>query len=262
MDLSYKYFWNIKNYIPPRYVELEGYDLLGDKTYSNRFYLKPGIASKLRARHFEICLKLTSSYFNKSNVIDFGCADGCFIPSLSSYFNHVVGIDAYPPFADIAKILVKKMDLKDANIICNKDMKIDEVKSMLDREYNIAFCLEVLEHVGNKKNPYKGKIKLIKDISSLITDDGKIIISVPKMVGLSFLAQRFGLYIFNQWTEPISFKNLIKAGIFKDTEDLEKRWDHLHLGFNHEKLEKMISNDFNIIKKVNDFFQVVYVVKL
>lgn len=264
MNFGYHYFWNDKMFIPPTYVELEDYDLLGDKTYSNRYYLKPGMASQLRRRHFEICLKLTHSYFNKSNVIDFGCADGCFIPSLSHYFNHVTGIDAYPPFIEIAEKLIDEMELKNVDLICNKEIKADELRSTLnmDHNYDLAFCLEVLEHVGNKENMYQSKINLLKDISSLISEDGLIIISVPKMVGLSFLAQRIGLQILNQWVEPISFKNMIKAGIFKDTSELEKNWDHLHLGFNHEKLEKKISKDYNIVKKVNDFFQVVYVVKL
>lgn len=261
MDLKYKYFWNNKYYIPPTYVELDDYDHLGDKTYTNSYYLKPGLASKLRTRHFDICLKLTRSYFHKSNVIDFGCADGCFFPSLSTYFNHVFGLDRFPPFIRVAEKLKEEMKLDNVDILCNDKMEISQIKSGLDREYDVLFCLEVMEHVGEKGQIYESKLKLLKEISNLISEEGIIVLSVPKMVGLSFLAQRFGLSILGQWAEPISFKNLINAGIFKNTDNLEENWDHLHLGFNHLKMEKTLQKDFRIIRKVDDFFQVIYVFK-
>jgi len=219
MGLRHKYFWNNKYYIPPIYVELDGYDHLGDKTYTNSYYLKPGVASKLRTRHFDICLKLTEPYFHKSNVIDFGCADGCFFPSLSNYFNYVIGIDRYPPFIQVAQKLKNEMELENLDVICNDGMDIESLQKVINSlkkhhnpsEFDIIFCLEVMEHVGKKGSMYELKLKLLQEIATLISDDGIIVISVPKMVGISFIAQRLGLSALGQWTEPISKKNLITS---------------------------------------------------
>jgi len=43
--------------------------------------------------HLDKALDLTKNYFGKANVIDFGCADGVLLHSLSKYFNNVVGVD-------------------------------------------------------------------------------------------------------------------------------------------------------------------------
>ncbi|MEA1998642.1 MAG: class I SAM-dependent methyltransferase [Euryarchaeota archaeon] len=78
------------------------------KTYSEYNYLRPGIASQIKRRHFEICLKLMSRWFHKANVIDFGCADGYFLPSLANYFDRVVAIDKNPDFIRVATEVVSK----------------------------------------------------------------------------------------------------------------------------------------------------------
>src|SRR5580693_4791377 len=57
------------------------------KSYSEYNYSFTGISSYIKTGHFETVLQLTKEYFHKCNVIDFGCADGIFLPSISKYFN-------------------------------------------------------------------------------------------------------------------------------------------------------------------------------
>jgi len=74
-----------KGEVEPYYTKV-----IGEKiSYTSHNYLKPWIYSALKIRHFEAALYLTKEYFHKCNVIDFGCADGVFLPSLAKYFNKV-----------------------------------------------------------------------------------------------------------------------------------------------------------------------------
>ncbi|RLG29559.1 hypothetical protein DRO03_06980 [Methanosarcinales archaeon] len=249
--------------IQPPSASLEGIGYLDEyHTYSEYNYLRPGIASYIKRRHFEICLRLTLKYFHKVNVIDFGCADGYFIPSLARYFNNVVAVDISPNFIRIAHEIVDKTDIHNVDLICNEDLTIDEIATKLSGEqYHILFLLEVLEHIGDEPDSmYESKIDLLKQVSTLIDEDGIIVISVPKMVGITFLFQRVGLTIFRMKRERISLKDLIKASIFNDTSNIEKKWDGGHVGFNYKKLEKCIRNEFDILQKRNDLFQIIYVI--
>lgn len=247
---------------PPR-VSLEGISYWNEyKTYSEYNYLGSGIAPRIKRRHFEICLRLTSKHFHKVNVIDFGCADGWFIPSLARYFNHVVAVDKNPDSMHLARKIVDKANIQNVNLMCNEDLTIKEITTILSGEpYHILFLLEVLEHIGDKSDSmYESKIDLLKEVSTLIDEDGIIVISVPKMVGITFLFQRVGLTIFRMNRERISLKDLIKASIFNDTSNMEKAWRGGHMGFNHKKLEKYIRNEFDILQKRNDLFQIIYVI--
>ena len=81
-------------FIPRVDVVVPGYSYRpGSATYTKYNYTKQGIASFLRVRHFEHALRLTREHLCEFNAIDFGCADGPFLPSLSGYFRHVVAID-------------------------------------------------------------------------------------------------------------------------------------------------------------------------
>jgi len=202
----------------------------------------------MRKRHFEHALQLTREYFGDVNVIDFGCADGPFLPSLSKYFNNVVGVEKGHTNAKVAYEVVRKMHLKNVELICNADLTLDDLKlKMPNHKYHILYLLETLEHIGDKSAPWGLKVSFVKDLFGLIDENGIIVISVPNMVGISFLLQRLGLFLLNQNREPISVANLLRASLFNDTTDLENQWRGGHLGFNHKKLETHLKKDFKLL---------------
>lgn len=253
-----------KYYIqPPRDIYLsEESHYYKDKTYAEYNYLRPGLVSYIKTRHFELSLKLTRDYFHKCNVIDFGCADGVFLPSLAKNFTRVVAIDRVPGFIELSSKLVSAMGLNNVELICNDNLTINDTKSRLSGEkYHILYLLETLEHVGDKDSLYDSKINFLKEVSTLIDEHGLIVISVPKMVGISFLIQRIGLAITRSLRESISLSDLFKACFLNDTTGLEKRWKGGHLGFNHRKLESYLKNEFRLLKKRDLLFQVVYIIK-
>jgi len=252
-----------KYFVKPPLIELNGYEYYFDqcKSYSHYNYIKPGLSSYIKSQHFEACLKICKEYFNDYNVIDFGCADGPFLPSLSKYFNQVLAIDLDPIRINFASILCKKLNLKNVDLICNKEMNLDELKLNMFLDYHILFLLETLEHVGNNEDLYGSKISFIEELFKLIGKKGIIIISVPKMIGISFFIQRIGFKIIRAHMDPISTKDFINASFFNNTDDLEKRWNGGHLGFNHLKLEKQLNKNFNVLEKRSLLFNVVYLIK-
>jgi 2-polyprenyl-3-methyl-5-hydroxy-6-metoxy-1,4-benzoquinol methylase len=226
----------------------------GIKTYSEYNYLRPGIASFLRTRHFEHALRLTKNYFHKCNVIDFGCGDGPFLPSLARYFNYVAGIDMSPKFVEFASKVVSVTGLRNVEVICNCDLTMHHLESELaKRKYHILFLLETLEHVGDKSNLWESRVNFVKELFDLIDERGIIIISVPNMVGIPFLLQRLGFFLLGANREPISKTNLLRASFFDDTTDLEREWQAGHLDFNHKKLEGHLRKEVHILKRKYTF---------
>jgi 2-polyprenyl-3-methyl-5-hydroxy-6-metoxy-1,4-benzoquinol methylase len=237
----------------------------GCNSYSEYNYLQGGIVSWIKRRHLTIALNLGKNFFYNGCVIDFGCADGIFLPSLSVFFKSVVAIDNNEIFCVQSQRLVDVLKLHNVSVVNNCNLSINQLKERIpDNNYDIIYLLEIIEHIGNDYSTmYEDKSKFIKDIFSLIDDNGICIISVPKMVGLTYLIQYVGLKVFNLYVEKLSLKNLIKAALLSDTHDLEKNWRPLygHIGFNHIMFEKYLKDDFIIEKKVNDLFQVVYSIK-
>ncbi len=248
-------------YIPPVKVSLEDYTYTGRySSYSEYNYLQPGISSFLKTRHFEYALQMTEGHFNKANVIDFACADGAFLPSLSRYFCNVLAIDKNPALIKLASKVVQEMQLTNVTLICNADLTLDILKSKIqERKYQILYLLETLEHIGDKSSPWDSRVNFLRDLSGLVEENGIIVLTVPNMVGISFLLQRLGLFLLNKEREPISTANIIKASLLNDTTNLESQWDEGHIGFNHQKLEERLKNDFRIVGKRNIIFQVVYI---
>lgn len=248
-------------FTPPVKVKLEGYTYAKRySSYSDYNYLQPGILSFMRARHFEHALRLTSGYFHKANVIDFACADGPFLPSLSEYFKNVVAIDNNSTFIKLASEVAKKMHLSNVELICNADLTMDVLKSKMPaQKYHILYLLETLEHIGDISAPWDSRAKFLTDLFGLIEKNGIIVVSVPNVVGIPFLLQRVGLFLLKQQREPISMADILRVSLFNDTSNLEKQRHGGHLGFNHKRLEKRLKKDFKIIRKKNLIFQVIYI---
>jgi len=243
------------------YSSAESRKYPGNKTYTEYNYLAPGIASYIKTWHFEKALALTRSYFHHANVIDFGCADGVLLPSLSKYFNHVCAIDRNPAFITTASALVDELHLSNVELLCNEGLTIEDVKSRLaGREYHVLYLLETLEHVGDRDAMYDSRVRFLKEIADLIAKEGIMVVSVPNMVGIFFLIQRVGLALTHSLRETLSVRELLKASLLNNTAGLEKRWDGGHLGFNHRKLENRMKLEFRILKKSHIMFQVLYLI--
>ena len=244
-------------------VHVEGYEYRpGYKTYTEYNYLRAGrMASYLKTLHFDTALRMTKPFFGQANVIDFGCCDGPFLPSLARYFPKVLGVDIVPEFVEIASKLCDVLNLNNVDVLCNASSSFPALASRFSgTPYQVLFLLETLEHVGTSENMYGSKIAFLEEVFSLVEDEGIVILSVPKMVGLSFLIQRLGLKMLRMYREPISFTDLWKAVLFSDTSGLEKKWTREHLGFNHKTLEKALKKDFVIHNRKDLFFQMIYVV--
>ncbi len=214
--------------------------------------------------HFEVALQLTSDHFHRCNAIDFACADGPLIPSLSKYYNEVIAIDSNPKYILYCQKLIAETGLSNVKPICNKNITIGELQDMIQgRNYCIMYLLEALEHIGELGNQYESQVQFLKDLFNIM-DDGMIVISVPKMFGPSYLLQTAGLYLLGQSLDNrgrYSLLDMIKKGLFINTEEYEARWHYGHEGFNYKKMEKKLRDNFTIIKMVDILFQRVYLIK-
>ncbi len=246
------------------YSSVEGDFFQGYKTYAEYNYLRPGITSYIKRKHLELALKKSHKWFYITNAIEIGCADGVFIPSLSKYFTHVVAIDKNPHNIKISQSLVNTCCLNNVELFCNDGLTINEIRAKIAfRKYHVLYLLEVIEHVGDKANFYGSKISFLKEISTLIErEEGIIVMTMPKMVGIPFLIQRIGLTLLGLHREPISMKNFFKAVFLNNADGLESLWEpQKHIGFNHLILEKCLKKEFSILEKKDLLFQIMYVLK-
>ena len=252
-------------YVQPPSVTIDGYSYgagNGMRTYTQHNYLRPGISSSLKTQHFEHALQLTKEHFHKCNVIDFGCADGPFLPSLSEHFTKVVGIDRSPEFLGVASGVISQLPHKNVRLMCNTSLTIPDLKTALEYEpYHILYLLEVVEHVGDRSDPWNSRANFVATLFQLLDPGGYIVLSVPVMTGVPFLLQRLGLAVLRQSREPISRVELLKAGLLNNTSHLERQWCGGHLGFNHRKLTDCLQRRFRIVASHSTLFQVVKVLQ-
>jgi hypothetical protein len=246
--------------IPPKHVFIDsGPDYWKNyRTYSEYNYLRPGPVSWIRRTHFRKALALTRDFPQTCEVIDFGCADGFFIPTLAKRFKRVVGIDNDENAIRISEILKREMGIENADLLCNRNMSIHEIKSRLGGQFDVVFLLETLEHIGDEGRLYEAQRDFLMELSELSTN---IVISVPKMVGIPFVVQRAGLWLFRMNRERISFRAILRVGILRDNSELEKQWKHGHLGFDYRELEKRVKEGFRIARRKWGFFQNVYLLQ-
>jgi 2-polyprenyl-3-methyl-5-hydroxy-6-metoxy-1,4-benzoquinol methylase len=234
----------------------------GCHTYGEYNYLRPGLVARVKTAHFERALALTREHFGRADVIDFGCADGVFLPSLARHFPFVAAVERVPHFAEVAERVVEEAGLSNALVVCNEGRDLDWLRERLGgREYRIAFCLEVLEHVGEPGDLYGPKLRLLDELFSLLGPDGCVVLSVPTMVGLPFLIQRTALAATGGFREPLSWRQIFRAGVLRDTSELEPHWDGGHLGFSHLRLEAGLRERFRLEHRESLGFQMLYVVR-
>lgn len=156
-------------------------------------------------RHLYYALNLES--FSRDKIIlDLGCADGPFLPSLNFYGKRVIGLDLSLSWLQRARKLIncKKYPLNKV-ILLNAEGHYLPFK---DNSIDLVYCLETLEHIPNSMD-------LINEIYRILKDKGTLIYSLPIEIGFSLFIRQLVGKITKFPREPYSLRDLIKNGLLK-----------------------------------------------
>lgn len=222
------------------YDELGG-EYFGDTSYATYNYLRGGLADRVKTLHFDAALKYCDENgLAGGSAVDMGCADGVFLPSLDQRFASVTGLDIRPAFVEGASAVIDRMGLSNTTVHCTAGMDWDAVIDLAGAgRHDVVFLLETLEHIGERERFYESKVDFLQQLARMLKPGGRIVMSVPNMVGLSLLVQRAVLRLGRRYREPISTGDLLRGVVLRDVSKLEATWTNDdHLGFNHRVLER------------------------
>jgi len=144
--------------------ELEGFGI--GRSSDTRVYFHPvSLVGGLFWFRFEKMLELAEPKKNEV-ALDFGCGHGLFLPTLSTYYKKVTGVD----IRDLpqTKTMLERLGCKNVEVL-----KMDGTDlKFKDGSFDVVFCADVLEHFKDLKRP-------LKEIFRVLKPGGKIIINSP-----------------------------------------------------------------------------------
>lgn len=220
------------------------------RAYAYRNYLRPGLMSRLRLRRFVTALRLAGPVSGAARALDVGCADGIFLPTLAHHFSEVCGLDVMPDQLRTAEYVLDRLGIRNARTLNVQGLSSGEVLNRLGSPFDIAFVLETFEHVGSRATMWEDKMRLLDEIFSWLGPEGRVVISVPRMVGLAFGMKHLLQAATGQAHEPIPTRDALRAVILRDTRRLEHRFSGGHVGFNHLVFERHLhSSQYQVRRK-------------
>ncbi len=226
IDLSY--FYNREIHEKPQ------------KSYSKKLYFSNSIFITLYMyRHLYYALNLPKIDDGKI-ILDLGCGDGPFFPTLSRYGKVIIGLDFSLPFILNAKALIRYIEypLKKV-LLLNADGQHIPIK---DKSIDIIYCLETFEHVPNT-------IGLISEIFRILKDDGDFVYSFPIEIGISLLLRQFIGKITKFPRDTYKFKELLTNSLLKKpSKRINNPWNHKN--FDWRIIQRSIKRKFKVISQI------------
>lgn len=203
----------------------------------NLFYSNSYLIDLYSYRHLFFALNIAELIDNKK-ILDLGCADGPFLPTLNRNGSIIIGLDF------LLDWLLKAKDLKDSKenslervILVNAESHYLPFKN---NSIDLIFCLETLEHIPNS-------ISLINEIYRVLKEGGELIYSVPNEIGFSLLIRQLIGKFTGFERENYSVKELFRNGILKRP---SKRINNpiTHKNFDWKKIQHLINIKFRQLK--------------
>ncbi|MBF0412326.1 MAG: class I SAM-dependent methyltransferase [Desulfamplus sp.] len=140
-------------------------ELCGQQSGAVRTYFdKSDLIRKLYWKRLEYMLNICSD-FAASNVLDLGCGQGVFLPSLSKYYENVFGLDLD---VSIAEIIKRKYHLN--NITLFKKNIFDN--TFQDNTFDLIFAPSVLEHFYDLN-------LIFSELKRILKKKGRLVFSSP-----------------------------------------------------------------------------------
>lgn len=117
---------------------------------------------------FRYIFPLISNFFKKCSILDIGSGAGTISLFLAEHGYKVVGIDISQKAVEASIQSAKELDLETKVRFFNTDFK----KFVYTKKFDIAICLEVIEH-------YKEDEVLLIKVHDLLKKNGLLILSTP-----------------------------------------------------------------------------------
>ena len=210
------------------------------KSYSRRLYFSHSIFIYIYIyRHLYYALNLPKIDDGKI-ILDLGCGDGPFFPTLNRYGKRIIGLDFSLKRILKAKTLIRYMEypLKKV-LLLNADGEHLPIK---DKSIDIIYCLETFEHVPNTN-------RLISEIFRILKDDGELVYSIPIEIGISLLVRQFIGKITNFHRDTYNFKELlINSLLKKPPKRIYNQW--IHKNFDWRIIQQLIKRKFKLISRI------------
>lgn len=188
-------------------------------------------------------------------ILDVGCADGPFLPTLNYYAKNIVA-------TDINKELIERSNYITKNVLFNSK-KINLMTSdglalpFRNESFNAIFCLEVLEHVKDPRI-------VIEEIYRILKKKGTFISTVPVEIGPSLLMREVIGRITNFHRPTYTKKELIQSALLKNPgprtlKNPHKNFDWRIISREVKRLFKRIEVEFIPIKLLRDLNPIVLI---
>lgn len=150
-----------------------------------------------------------------STILDIGGYDGYISYRLKKIFPNLV-----ITIVDTDELGLESAKSRGLNVICASALELP----IKDKEFDIVFCFDLIEHI-------KEDVKLLRELSRVLKDDGKIILTTPMKDGVSF---------------PMLNK--------KKNEIINKNWGHVRKGYSLEQIRELFKLNHLIIDKKDKYF--------
>jgi SAM-dependent methyltransferase len=227
-------------------------------SYAIKNYYGRGPIAYAKRRRFQRALNLAAT-IPAQNVIDMGTGDGVLLPTLAQNYERVVGLDVNQHHIDQSQRLIQYLQLDNVKLFCLDDLSFDELRRQIGSNFQLMFLLETLEHAGSQPDMWNSKMAFLRDCFSLLEPDGRIMVTVPKMVGMIMLIKNLLQRCLGRGYDAMTPGQLLRSSFFKDTDQLEPLWIGGHVGFNHLKLDAHLRENFVIHHRSESLISVFYV---
>jgi SAM-dependent methyltransferase len=176
------------------------------------------------------------------SVLDYGCGDGFFLHLLWKKGVPHDRLTGFEPFGSMAAQFHTGPNCP--GLIDNAD----GLRTLAGRHFSHIFCMEVLEHLDD------AEIEVALDrIAALASPDTWIIVTVPSELGLAGAVKC--LFRKTRRTEEVAWSTIRSvlfsrppARLVSDT--AEGRYIYTHIGFDHGRLEVLLAERFQIVRRI------------
>lgn len=177
-------------------------------------------------------------FSNNSKILDIGCADGPFLPTLNHYANFIIANDIDGDRVRDAKNLVdfKLNKSKKINLLCSDGEKLPFKTNFFD----IIFCFEVMEHVVVPD-------QFLREIIRVLNKNGVFICTLPIETGPSLLVRNV-IGKIAKFRRPHYTRKELFQRIFLKKGGREFEGQIGHKNFDWRLIEKNIKLHFKVLK--------------